>query len=101
MRLVEQPERRPPGDEGGERDPTPLPVEERPTRGLEDAAGDPEPFQCRVRTVVGDTGRPEQEPHVLDGGEIGVEGGGVAHEADVADGPAVDPQVVPEDVCLA
>ena len=101
MGLVEEPQRRAPGDERSERHPAALPVGEPTDACPEHATGDAEPFERVARRRRWDASRASEEVDVLGAVRSSYKRGGVADETDVtADGPAIDTEVVAEHVRL-
>ena len=85
--LVQQPQLGTPGHQHGQRHPAALAGRQPPDRGPPQPADQAEALERRVDPVGRQAGRPDREPHVLDRGQLVVEGGGVAEQADLDAGP--------------
>jgi hypothetical protein len=96
--LVQQPELRGPGDQGGQGHPSALPRREPADRRAAEAADQAQPLEGRVDPVRRVAERTGGEADVLSGGQLVVEGRGMPEQADAAaHRHPVLPQVTAED----
>ncbi len=98
VRLVEQPQRGPAGQQRGQGGPAPLAGREPAGGGGAQAAGQPDPGQGGLGPFGREAEGPHGEPDVLRRGEVVVERGGMSQKTDVTpDGGVVRGEVDPED----
>jgi hypothetical protein len=97
VRLIEQPQGRPAGEQRGEGDPTSLPGRETADRGGAQTPDQSQTFQSTLAGGRREAEGPHGKPHVLRRTELVVEGGGMAQKTDVAaHGGMVRHQIDPE-----